>query len=130
MSQSVDTGAATTARAAYDAFGRGDIETDLGMCAEDISWNVPEPAPHAMSTTGRDGVGRFFGLLTELWSDFGIDVDLVTEEGDKAIAIGRAHGKLRGTESSYGWVHVFTVRDGEVVRFEEYFAQPEGGFPA
>ena len=130
MSQSVDTGAAATVRAAYDAFGRGDIEAVLGMCAEDISWNVPEPIPHARTATGRDGVAQFFGGLAELWTDFGIEVDVLTEEGDKAISIGRAHGKLRGTESGYDWVHVFTVRDGVVVRFDEYVAPPEGGFPA
>ena len=130
MSQTVDTGAAATVRAAYEAFGRGDIDSVLGMCAEDISWNVPEPIPHAKTTTGRDGVAQFFGSLAQLWTDFGLDIDLVTEEGDKGIGIGRAHGKLRGTESSYGWVHVFTVRDGEVVRFDEYVAPPEGGFPA
>lgn len=130
MSQSVATGAATTVRAAYDAFGRGDIEAVLGLCAEDISWNVPEPVPHALTTTGRDGVAQFFGRLAELWSDFHIDIDVIAEEGDKGIGVGRAHGRLAGQESGYGWVHVFTVRDGVVTRFDEYVAPPRGGFPA
>jgi ketosteroid isomerase-like protein len=26
-------------------------------------------------------------------------------------------------------VHAFTIRDGKVVRFDEYVAPPEGGFP-
>jgi hypothetical protein len=65
MSQSVAT-AADTVREAYDAFGRGDIPGVLGMLADDVEWSVPEPLPHAVSTTGREGVGQFFGRLAEL----------------------------------------------------------------
>jgi ketosteroid isomerase-like protein len=130
MSQSVAT-AADTVREAYAAFGRGDVEGVLSMLADDVEWNVPEVLPHGVTTTGRDGAAQFFGRLVELWSDFGIDVDVVTDDGDtKGIGIGRAHGKLGGTESGYGFTHVFTVRDGKVVRFDEYVAPPAEGFPS
>jgi ketosteroid isomerase-like protein len=130
MSQSVAT-AADTVRDAYAAFGRGDIEAVLGMLADDVEWNVPEVLPHGVTTTGRDGAARFFGRLVELWSDFGLEIDLVTDDGEgRGIGIGRAAGKLRGTETGYGFTHVFTVRDGKVVRFDEYVAPPRGGFPS
>jgi len=31
--------------------------------------------------------------------------------------------------TGYGFVHVFTVSGGEVTRFDEYVAPPQGGFP-
>ena len=129
MSQSVAT-AADTVREAYAAFGRGDIPAVLDLLAEDVEWNVPDSVPHGMSTRGRDGAAKFFGGLAELWTDFGIDVDLLTDEGEQGIGIGRAHGRLRGeTETGYGFVHVFTVRGGKVVRFDEYVSPPAGGLP-
>jgi ketosteroid isomerase-like protein len=129
MPQSVAS-AADTVREAYDAFGRGDIPAILEMLADDVSWNAPEPLPHAMRTTGRDGVAQFFTRLSELWSDLGLDVDTIVDDGSgRGIGVGTARGKLRGKPASYGYVHVFTVRDGKVARFDEYVAAPEGGFP-
>lgn len=127
---SVETTAVDTVRDAYDAFGRGDIEAVIGMCADDVSWNAPEPLPHACTTTGREGVGQFFKRLGELWDGISLDVATIVDDGERGIAVGRAHGELRGTATSFGYVHVFTVRDGKIARFDEYVAPPSGGFPA
>ena len=43
---------------------------------------------------------------------------------------GRAGGELNGSPTSYGFVHVFHVQEGRVPHFDEYIAQPAGGFPA
>ena len=125
-----DTAPVDVVRDAYAAFGRGDIPAVLELLSDDIRWDVPEPVPHAAHATGRDEVGQFFGRLAELWTDFGIEVDVLTGDAEgHGIGIGRARGKLDGTDTGYGFTHVFTVRDGKVVRFDEYVAPPEGGFP-
>jgi ketosteroid isomerase-like protein len=106
---------------AYDAFGRGDIPTVLGVLAEDVDWNVSEAVPHGGRFEGRDAVGRFFAGLVDRWEDFGIEIDDLVDGGDDVVGVGRAHGNLKGTgEAGYGFAHVFTVRDGSVVRFREY----------
>jgi ketosteroid isomerase-like protein len=117
-------------RTTYDAFARGDIPAVMGSFAEDIEWNVPDVLPHGMHARGHDGVGAFFAGLAQHWSDFGLELDEVVGGERAVLGRGRARGKLHGTESGYGFVHAFTTRDGKIVRFDEYVAPPEGGFPA
>jgi uncharacterized protein len=104
----------------YEAFGRGDMETVMAAFAEDIEWNSPAVLPHAMTLRGRDGVGGFFENLGATWENFGIEIDAVFGSGDRACGIGKAHGTLDGTPASYGFVHAWTIRDGMLVRFDEY----------
>ena len=71
---------------------------------------------------------RWHRARPELWSDLGLDVDTIVDDGSgRGIGVGTARGKLRGKPASYGYVHVFTVRDGKVARFDEYVQVPEGG---
>jgi uncharacterized protein len=113
--------AADVVRSAYDAFGRGDIPAVLEVLSDEVEWTVPKTVPHGGSFQGRDGVGRFFQGLGERWDGLAIDVEAIAQDGDLAIGLGRGQGELRGAgERSYGFTHVFTVRDGEVVRFREY----------
>lgn len=131
MSQSVaTTPAVDVARRAYAAFDRGDIPAILELCAEDVTWSVPAPLPQSIRAQGREDVGRFFGRLAELWSDIELDEEVLAgDDAGHAIAVGRIRGRLRGAEAGYGYTHVWTVRDGAVVRFDEYVAVPEGGLP-
>jgi ketosteroid isomerase-like protein len=107
---------------AYEAFGRGDIPAVLGVLAEDVEWSVPEVVPHGGRFRGRDDVGRFFQGIGEKWEPgFSVDAQEWLEGGDEVSTIGRAEGTLQGGgPAGYGFVHVFTVRGGEVVRFREY----------
>jgi len=109
----------------YDAFGRGDIPAVLASFADDVEWNVPNVLPHGMHVHGHEGVGRFFANLAARWSPFGLEIDELAD-GDTAVL---ASGKLDGMPTGYGFVHAFTIRDGKVVRVDEYVAPPEGGFP-
>lgn len=122
--------ARSTVDDAYAAFGRGDVPGVLGLLAEDVEWSVPDAVPHGRDAHGPEEVGEFFGGLVSLWSDFGIEIDEIADAGDKVISVGRANGKLQGEPSGYGFVHVFTVGDGRIVRFDEYVSPPSGGFPS
>jgi ketosteroid isomerase-like protein len=106
---------------AYSAFGRGDIPGVLGVLSEDVDWNVSEAVPHGGHFEGREAVGGFFAGLGDRWEDFGIEIDDVVDGGDQVVGVGLARGNLKGTgEAAYGFAHVFTVKDGQVVRFREY----------
>ncbi|HEX8075629.1 MAG TPA: nuclear transport factor 2 family protein [Thermoleophilaceae bacterium] len=111
-------------RELYDSFGRGDIPAILDALAEDIHWNVPEVLPHGMHVHGRDGVGEFFQKLGSLWEGLSLDLGDFVASGDRVCVIGTATGKLEGSETSYGFVHAWTVRDGTPVAFDE-FADPD-----
>jgi ketosteroid isomerase-like protein len=116
---------ATVVQEAYAAFGRGDIPAVLGMLDGDVDWNVPEAVPHGGHFEGQEAVGGFFQGLGERWEGFRIEIDDVVDGGEHVVGVGRASGDLRGVgNASYGFAHVFTVRDGRIVRFREY-ADPD-----
>jgi uncharacterized protein len=116
-------------RAAYEAFGRGDIAAVMAMLAEDIEWNAPDVLPHGQRVRGHEGVGAFFTGLADRWSDFRLEIDEVVDGKTAVLGRGRAGGRLDDIPTGYGFVHAFTFREGKVVRFDEYVAPPEGGFP-
>jgi len=113
----------------YDAFGRGDIPAVMEVFTEDVVFHVPDNLPHAPGANGLEEVGQFFGRLASTWDEFGVEVADFVDGGDKVLVRGRGKGKLSGNDVSYGFVHVFHFRDGKVPHFDEYVAQPEGGFP-
>ena len=109
----------------YDFFDKGDIEGLLTLFTDDIKWTVPEieNAAFAGSRRGKSAVGNFFKQLNE-----GEDItEFVAKEfvaqGDKVVVLGRSKATVRATGKSYDtdWVHVFTLRDGKVAEFHEFF---------
>jgi uncharacterized protein len=104
----------------YEAFGRGDIPAVMASFAEDIEWNAPEVLPHGGSTRGHEGVGAFFQRLGSTWEGFGLELQDFVGDEDRVCVTGRASGKLDGSDTGYGFVHSWTMRDGVAVRFDEY----------
>jgi uncharacterized protein len=110
----------------YAAFGRGDIPAIVEMVAEHIEWRAPENLPHGGDFHGRDGVVRFFQGLGETWDGLDLELDGLVSGGDRVLAVANIRGRLRATgePSGYKSVHVWTVRDGMPVRFDEYVDAP------
>ena len=117
-----------TIRDVYDAFGRGDVPAVMAIFTEDVKFHVPDNLPHGPGADGLEEVGQFFQRLGSTWDEFEIHIEDFVDGGDKVFVRGRGGGKLQGTDASYGFVHVFHFREGKVPHFDEYIAQPEGGF--
>jgi ketosteroid isomerase-like protein len=113
-------GNAEVIQSAYEAFGRGDVPAVLGILADDVDWRVPEVLPQGGHWSGRDEVGGFFEKLVSIWEGLSIDVEDTVASGDRVCVIGRGSGKADGADTSYGFVHAWTLRDGKVVAFAEY----------
>lgn len=113
---------ATLIEGAYAAFARGDIPAVIDLVNDNVKWSSPATLPQGGHFDGKAGVGSFFQAVGGAWSELKLDVESVSEAGaELVIGIVRADGTLRdGGPSGYGATHVFTVRDGKVVRFREY----------
>jgi hypothetical protein len=111
---------AQTIQTLYEAFGRGDIPTVIAGLDQDIAWNAPDVLPHSIAVADRDGVPAFFQNLASTWDGFSLDVEDICASGDRVCVIGHAGGKLDGNQTSYGFVHAWTLRDGVCMRFDEY----------
>ena len=110
---------------AYGKFGSGDIAGLVGLCSEDIHWQTPEieNASFGGKCQGHAAVGEFFGALVA-------DEDITLFEpmefiadGDKVVVLGRSASNVKSTGRSYetDWVHIFTVNDGMITSFVEFF---------
>ena len=110
---------------AYELFGKGDIEGLLKLFTDDIKWTVPEieNAPFAGSRSGRSEVGNFFKQLSEAEDISEFVPKEFVGQGDKVVVLGRSKATARATGNTYetDWVHVFTLRDGKVAEFHEFF---------
>ncbi|MGJ9419095.1 nuclear transport factor 2 family protein [Massilia sp. CMS3.1] len=108
----------------YQLFQIGDIPHLLERCHDDALWIEPEAEniPFAGKHKGKAEIAQFFRQL-----DAGaqalrfIPKDFIAE-GDKVVVTGEATWLAKSTGRSYDspWVHVFTLRDGKVSRFESY----------
>jgi uncharacterized protein len=108
----------------YVAFARGDIAALLDAVADDVDWQWLGPAdlPYAGSRQGRAQVAQFFSDI-----DQAIEVQqFVPQEfiaqNDRVVVLGHERSRVRSTGRTFEqeWAHVYSLRDGKVVRFRGY----------
>ena len=111
-------------RGGYEAFGRGDIQAVLGNFHDQITWQTPGPPelPLAGSRRGIAQVAQFFELLSDLLDITRFEPRQFIAHGDQVIVIGDDTARVRTTGRSleFRWTHVFTLREGKIVAFEEF----------
>ena len=112
-------------RRGYEAFGRGDIAGLLALLDEQVRWVTPGPSTLATSgrRTGRQEVGAFFGAVNDLFDIQRFEPSEFVAQGDLVVVLGSETARARSTGVllELDWVHVFTVRNGMVVAFQEHF---------
>jgi uncharacterized protein len=109
---------------AYASFGRGDIKTLLDNLDEQVEWLLPGEGliPQAGLYHGRDGVARFFQTLDQTTEFSAFEPRQYVAQGDRVIALGWYAGKAKATGRSFEshWAMSFVLRDGKVLKFQEY----------
>ena len=111
---------------AYAAFKRGDIPAILNTLSDDVVWFLPGQTslvPVAGERRGREEVGQFFAALDENQEVKEFEPQEFIAQGEKVVVLGQYRWRVKSTgrEFSSDWVHVFTVRDGKVAGFKEYY---------
>ena len=116
---------AQKAQALYAAFGRGDIQTLLSGLTPDVDWTLAGPAeiPLAGQRRGRDQVAAFFKGVGEMIEFQQFEPQEFIAQGDKVVVIGHERGRVKATGCAFDedWVPVFTLREGKVTKFREYY---------
>jgi|SRR5579884_820885 len=111
-------------RRSYDAFARGDLDAVLADLADDVEWQQAQGLPHGGTYRGRDAVRRniFDPLDAEWWEEFSAEPSEFLDAGDEIVVLGRYRGRAKGTgkQLDVPFVHVWTVRGGEAVRFRQF----------
>ena len=118
---STPTQALEVVQAAYAAFGRGDIPAVLTLVADDIDWTFrgAKGLPYTGSYHTRSDVGKWFASIPQADDIQAFEPREFIVGGDKVTVLGweRTRAVPNGKVFEADWVHVFTVRNGHVVRF-------------
>jgi len=110
---------------AYNSFKTGDIETLLGTFTEDIEWYTPEAEhiPYGGKRHGKVQVAGFFALIDEHEQVLQFEPREFFTQGNVVIALGSYEATVKSTGRTYHteWAHVFSISDGKIASFHEYF---------
>lgn len=119
---------------AYGKFGSGDIAGLIEMLAADVDWRVPEieGSTFGGAWSGHEGVGKFFGALVADENITAFEPREFIADGDKVVVLGKSTASVHATGKTYEteWIHVFTVSDGKITGFHEFFDNSIGAAQA
>jgi ketosteroid isomerase-like protein len=109
----------------YEAISRGDVGTVLGLMDPQVEWNEAENFLYADRSPyiGADQIlnGVFMRLMSE-WEGFKAIPEQFIGMGEIVAVTGRYHGTYRETGKSVSaqLVHVYTVKNGKLAKFQQY----------
>jgi len=108
-------------RQLYGAFNEADWASATALADPDLVW-VPDPRVGVGPIEGADDALRFFRDRAEMFDEFRIEVERLEEAGNKVVAMLRTSGRgeASGAEFEIRVDHVWTLRDGVVIRGEGY----------
>ncbi len=112
-------------RSLYDAFARGDVPTVLGSLDPNIVWmeaeniNYADRNPYRGPQAVAEGV---FQRIGQDWSGYRIEIEQIVDGGNTVATLGRYHAtnKNTGQPLNAQFVHVWSLSDGKIVRFQQY----------
>jgi uncharacterized protein len=109
-------------RKLYDAFGKGDMETVLGYCDDDIVFHVPGKAPFSGDHT-KASFGDWMGPVMQICSGtFREDILDILVSDDHVLVFLDHHFDKNGRPEQYFTAHLWAVKDG---RFSEWRELPD-----
>ncbi|MFT4810718.1 MAG: ketosteroid isomerase-like protein [Pseudohongiellaceae bacterium] len=109
----------------YNAFAIGDVPNVLANMNKDIIWNEAENFPYSDNNPYIGPRSVLEGVLARCmseWEGFAANMTTLYDAGDNIIATGRYAGKtiLTGKEMSPQAVHIWSLNNGEIVKFQQY----------
>ena len=112
-------------RGIYSAFAAGDVPAVLGAMSDDMVWNEAENFPYADGNPyrGHDAIlSGVFGRLGAEWDGFAALPEEYLDAGDTVVVLGRYRGTCKGTGRFLDaqLAHVWRIRDGKAVAFQQY----------
>jgi uncharacterized protein len=109
----------------YAAFGKGDVPHIIGALDPNVEWWEAENFIYADKNPYRGPEAVLMGVFARIdrdWEGFKVTPEEVLDAGDTVVGRGYYSGKYRqtGREVRAQFAHVFKLRDGKVVRFQQY----------
>lgn len=112
-------------RSLYESFGRGDVKAILAALDPEVVWIAAEGNPYGGPEPFRGpqavASGVFQRIGTE-WNNFGVQPQEVIDGGEMVVVLGRYTGTFKSTGRPLDaqFAHVWTIRNGKVVKMQQY----------
>lgn len=109
----------------YEAFGKGDVPAVLGALDPGVEWYEAEGHIYADKNPymgpQRVAEGVFMRIMSEI-DNFTATPENFVDGGDTVVAEGRYRGTMKATGAPIDaqFAHVWHLRGGKVVRFQQY----------
>jgi uncharacterized protein len=107
------------ARAAYQAFGRGDLATLGELFADDAVWVTSDELPLGGEVQGRDQILANFAQIPNYWTSFSVEPEEFIDAGEYVVVKGtqRAGNDKGSFEAPF--LHLLQANEeGKTVRGE------------
>jgi uncharacterized protein len=117
-------------RRAYEVI-HSDIESFLALCDPEIEFVNPDDAVEPGVRRGHDGVRKWFATLSETYDWQGRGTVRMVDLDDRVVVEHAATmvGRLTGLAVDTRFGHIWTLRDGKILRWE-WFREPAQAFSA
>lgn len=112
-----------TIQSLYEAAAARDRDRLLEIFDPEIEWVQNEGFPGGGTHRGVEAVfDEVFTKLRQRWEGWRAGVDRYLDAGDAIIALGSYRGtyKETGKPMAAAFAHVYWLRDGRIMRFEQY----------
>lgn len=108
-----------TAKQAYEAFSKGDVEAATGNWADDIVWDGGgQDLPGGGEHSGKDEALQTLQKAVGSWDQFELHMDEFLEDGDTVVALGHTHVKKGGNETQLPVVHILRFDGDQLKRLQ------------
>ena len=117
----------TFVQSLYAAFGRGDLKSILDVSDPAIEWvsnGSPTTIPWAGTHTGHAGATEFFVALGGHLDFEAFEPRQFLPSGETVAVLGRTRARHKNAGQGVfdcEWAHFFTIRNGKLVRFQEFY---------
>jgi uncharacterized protein len=110
-------------RQGYDAFNRGDVDAVLELFDPAIEIGLLADSAMAGDFRGHDGFRAMLAENNEMFAGYRNEPEEIVEASEESIVVvirSAARGRVSGAEVEGRLAHLWTLRDGKVIRFQAY----------
>ena len=111
----------------FDAYTRRDFDAALALMDPEVEAHNPPEVPEAGIQRGREAVRRDWEQTLELFDDFSVELEEYFDAGDDLLVYLLYRGRSRGSSAEVvaPMAHVWTFREGKVIRFRQFLDRAE-----
>jgi uncharacterized protein len=107
-----------SAKAAYEAFSRGDLAALKEEFAEDAVWYTSDELPQGGEVAGRDQILENFAQIPNYWTSFSVEPEEFIDAGEYVVVKGTQKAGNDNGSFEAPFLHLLQFRDGKTVRGE------------